>query len=157
MDMCFMVDALQDVYLGVMQDHLLLCQWFALGLTVYALMGWLITLISYEFQMLYMWLSVCYLCMTDGMLQWFVLCHGSVDMFGCYWCHDWIVHLFARMAWWWIVILHWLDDFQDGCFMFQMYGWLVFYACQMTLSAVFWCFDELILWHGTICRCCDGQ
>ena len=54
MGMCFMVDALQDDYLDVMQHHLLLSQWFALDFTVYALMGWWVTLISYEFQMLYM-------------------------------------------------------------------------------------------------------
>ena len=41
MGMCFMVDALQDDYLDVMQHHLFLSQWFALDLIVYALTGWL--------------------------------------------------------------------------------------------------------------------
>ena len=54
MGMCFMVDALQDDYLDIMQHHLFLCQWFALDLTIYALTGWLVTLISCELQMLYM-------------------------------------------------------------------------------------------------------
>ena len=57
-------------------------------LTVYALIGWSVTLLSCEFQMLYMWICACYLCMADNMLQWFGWCHGSVDMSGCYWCHD---------------------------------------------------------------------
>ena len=99
--------------------------------------------------MLYMWWCACFLCMTDEMLQWFVLCHRSMDMSGCYWHHDWMVYLFARMAW--LMDSHSsLIGWFSGWLFHVPDGWMIGLSCMSNdpFNSVLmpWCVD-IMAWY----------